>query len=100
MTNPPITALVFTDTARCDGPWSHDVRLITDGRMAHAYEVTSGMDTDLVSRKRTAVTVFCPCCTAAGDTGYATFHLDTPGWFADTEAHDLLTRYGVKVEVD
>ena len=100
MTTPaPITALVYINLAACDGPWAHDVRLITDGRTAHAYHPGSGADTDLVSRVRTVVTVVCPLCNAAGDRGYAEFHLDAPGgWEADTEAADLLRAYGVKVE--
>lgn len=94
--------VVFSDTAICDGPVEHEVRLITDGRRAYAYGIhPQGCDAEPWARNGTRVTAVCcqPAPHREECEGIAYFDLSTEGtWTADPEALSLLTVHGTPLE--
>jgi hypothetical protein len=90
--------VVFSDLALCDGH-HHEVRLITDGTHAYAYDLAGGHTQPLISRDGASptVTVSCRVLDTLTDEechGEATFRLTDDQWTTDPEALDNLSTYG------
>lgn len=93
---------VFADVAPCDGPRSHELRIVSDGARAYAYGTAhDATDCGTVLRSGVLLTVDCnqPDADDVPCPGRVQFSIDTAGtWTADPTSRRLLAEHGEAVE--